>query len=179
MNASASCSNVSSTTVNCTNVASGSSVYYTLISPDGASDYTQYTLTATTNTSVDATNITLVNIPPHEIFYTLVEYGRGRGNYFYATTSKAKGLNLTESYIPEGADIELSFLHKVINIGRYINLPSETATEANFSCEYPNNTVIRQHNIDTIHRLVVLGISVTISMKLRQLGKGWAIYPCK
>ena len=150
VSAESSCSSTNSTATTCTNVASGVPVWYVLSSPESAAEYSTYTLSAATNTSESASDIKLVNIDEHEVFYTLVEYGRGRGNYFYATASKAKGMNLTQSYIPEDTDMELNFLHKVINIGRYIGLPSETATQANWSCEYPDKTVIRQHNIQAM-----------------------------
>jgi archaellum component FlaC len=94
----------------------------------------------------------MLHINDNEIFYTLVEYGRGRGNYFYATNSKSKGLNLTQSYIPELTDMELNFLHKVTNIGRYLGIPADTAIDANWICQYPDNTVIRNHNVLTLAR---------------------------
>lgn len=170
MSASAECSNINATSEQCDNVASGSTVWYVVSSPVSATEYATYSFTAITNTSVSSNTVTMLRINDNEIFYTLVEYGRGRGNYFYATNSKSKGLNLTQSYIPELTDMELNFLHKVTNVGRYLGIPGDTATDANWTCEYPDNTVIRNHNILTLIRN---GGIWTAGYKIEEIETSW------
>jgi hypothetical protein len=100
------------------------------------------------NSYTVASNLSYVRIPDKEIFYTLVEYGRGRGNYFYSTMDGKAGSGHTGvgcPYIPNGTMFELNFLHKIFNVRQYYNDPNLLAENASFTCSYPNRTIVRTH----------------------------------
>lgn len=147
------CSN-SGSIITC-DIASGSSKTYTVNSSSSDSEYDVTTFTAVTNNSCTVSTTSFIKIKNYEIFHTLVEYGRGRGNYFYDTYgggdyagSGHTGIGCP--YLPNGTMFELNFLHKVNNVKQYFGDLSATAYNASFSCVYTNDTVVRTHLITDV-----------------------------
>jgi len=97
-------------------------------------------------------DIDFINIKDSEIFHTLVEYGRGRGNYFYDSmgTTTSAGTGTGYNYVPNGTDFELNYLHKVYNVKQYFGLATSRATDVSFTCKYPYHTVVREHLVSAI-----------------------------
>jgi hypothetical protein len=118
-------------------------------------------------------NVSMVNINDAEIFHTLVEFGRGRGNYFYSTAfAGAAGSGHTGlgcPYVPNGTMFELNFLHKVFNIKQYYNDANSLATDATFTCSYPNSTIVRTHLGTSITR----GANTTVSYAIDEIEGSW------
>jgi len=165
------CTNPGGQTVSCTGIASSGTAEYIISSTGSGVEYDLYTLNTTVNgTSIN--NVSFVNIPNDEIFHTLVEYGRGRGNYFYDSmgTATSGGTGTGYQYVPNGTDFELNYLHKVYNIQQYYGLANSDATEVAFSCDYPVHTVVRQHSTDSITK----GVSEwTVSYVLSRIEGSW------
>jgi hypothetical protein len=100
-------------------------------------------------------NVSFLNIQDGRLFHTLIEFGRGRGNYFYdcfgGATSAGTGIGYNAT--PALTEMELNFLHKVVNAKPYYGLPNALATNASFMCLYPNaSTVVREHLVEYIKK---------------------------
>jgi hypothetical protein len=151
------CTNPSAGLINCI-ILSGSSKTYTVNSSSSTQEYKISTFSAVTNNTCTTSNTSLIRIHPSEIFHTLVEYGRGRGNYFF---DSYKGMNLSGSgrteqgctYLPDNTALELNYLHKILNIKQYYESPLSNAYNASFTCTYPNVTIVRQHLTTAINNL--------------------------
>jgi len=121
-----------------------------------AAEYNVSTMVANGSNGADftANNINFLKIREDEIFHTLVEFGRGRGNYFFdslgRTSSASTGTGFP--YVPNSTRFELNYLHKVFNIKQYFGLSGIKAENASFTCVYPNNTVVRVHLDESISR---------------------------
>lgn len=138
-------------------ITAGSSSTFIVTSAGTQDYYTITQFTPTMNNSYTASNtLQFIRIEEQEIFHTLVEYGRGRGNYFYDSF----GTNLSGSghtgsgcpYLPNGSIFELNYLHKVLNIKQYFGFATAKAYNASFTCTYPNSTVVRVHLVTDIDR---------------------------
>lgn len=143
------CTNPSGQTVECNDISDNAS--YVISSPASGTEYELSTLTTTLN-GTSLNDVEFINIESEEIFNTLVEYGRGRGNYFYNSmgTSTSAGTGTGYNYVPNGTDFELNYLHKVFNIKQYFGLATSRATDVSFSCVYPYHTVVREHSVSAI-----------------------------
>lgn len=108
----------------------------------------------TTNNTYTANNVNFLKIACGEIFHTLVEYGRGRGNYFYDSLNQSTSASTGTGYpyVPDNSDFELNYLHKIYNIKQYFNDATGEATNVSFQCVYPEETVVRQHLTESITR---------------------------
>ena len=150
------CSSVTATIINCDVAASGSSSYTVTDSGSAVAEYTvsKCYVSSTNNTYTSQNNVSFLRVKDREIFHTLVEYGRGRGNYFFDTIAPGvAGSGHTGvgcSYVPNATMFELNFLHKVLNIKHWFGDLKADAYNATFSCNYPNSTVVRQHLITAI-----------------------------
>jgi len=127
--------------------------------PSSLADYTVYEFPSFLNDTSNCTvvnNVSFIKIPDHEIFHTLVEFGRGRGNYFYDTFAPGKAgsghTGVGCNYVPNGSMFELNFLHKILNIRQYFNDVNLVAKNATFTCSYPNRTIVRTHLGTTISK---------------------------
>lgn len=167
-NLSCSC-NSTNLLVNCTGITSGTTYLFVINGSLANQEYLISQIRTTNGTvSAEPTNISLLRIKDSEIFHTLVEYGRGRGNYFFDTYNSlnASGSGHTNTgclYLPNGTDFELTYLHKILNIKQYYGLASADAKNATFECTYPNNTVVRQHLASTISKGAVWDAIYSIS----------------
>lgn len=105
----------------------------------------------TNGTLFTSNSLTFVKIDSSLILSTLVEYGRGDGNYFYSTYSLnesaqddfAKGHKC--NYIPQGRVVELNFLHKMFNVKPTLGLGFSNVNDATLYCKYPNENLVRMH----------------------------------
>jgi len=116
--------------------------------------YNVTAIKAVTNES-DATSNTMkfLRIRDAEIFYTLIEYGRGRGNYFVNTmVNNTDGTLNGVPFLPNETSIELNYLHKIFNVRQYFGLPTAKAYNVTWTCVYPNDTVTRTHLATSIMR---------------------------
>lgn len=140
------CTNPSGQTVTCDNIADGNSASFIMSSTTSGVEYELYTLTTTLNGNT-LNDVDFLNIADDEIIHTLVEYGRGRGNYFYDSmgTSTSAGTGTGYNYVPNATDFELNYLHKIFNIKQYFGLAGSQATDVQLVCEYPYHTVVREH----------------------------------
>jgi len=134
------------------NLAGSGSGTYTVQSPgSSASEYDVDTFSPSTNNSYTGNAVKFIRIQDREIFHTLVEYGRGRGNYFFDSAFSGKaGSGHTGagcSYLPVSTLFELNYLHKVLNIRQYFGDLTAKAYNATFTCTYPNRSIVRQHLI--------------------------------
>jgi hypothetical protein len=142
------CSNIPPIT--CT-LNSGDSGSFTIQSNGAATEYSVDTVSIQSSSQgYTGNDVLFLRIDDNEIFHTLVEYGRGRGNYFFDTL----GVKISEActYIPDNTKIELSFLHKVHPIKQYFEFGDAIARNITFSCTYPDNSMIRQHLTSSITR---------------------------
>ncbi|MCK4589626.1 MAG: hypothetical protein KAT77_04225 [Nanoarchaeota archaeon] len=133
--------------------------------PSSLAYYTVYEFPTILNDATNCdvqNNISVIRIPDDEVFHTLVEYGRGRGNYFYSTRGGAGsgGTGTGCSYVPNGTMFELNFLHKIFSIKQYFDDPYLLAANATFSCTYPNRTIVRSHQGTSISQSA-LGTTIT------------------
>ena len=135
-----------STTISCS-ISSGLKSRYIVTSPTNQENYSTHLFNATTNNSQSVNNITFLVIPNGEIFNTLVEFGRGRGNYIYNSqgggSSSSAGTGYP--YIPENTTLELTYLHKTFHVEQYLNLSNTEAANVTYQCSYPSVSVIRSH----------------------------------
>jgi hypothetical protein len=153
-------------TITCASVANGDTVNFTISNPTSGAEYTVTTLSIT---SADPTmDIKFLKIDPVEIFHTLVEFGRGRGNYFYDTGGEYHDLALTAK-VPNGTNYELNYLHKVVNVAQYYGLPSSIAEDASWTCVYPNDTSVRQHQATSTAR----GAVWTVGYGIEEIDTSW------
>jgi TolA-binding protein len=138
------CTEPVANTVSCDLAAAGSGTY-TVTSDATVGEYATQALALTTNNSYTGEIVTFVRVQDEEIFKTLVEYGRGRGNYFYDSgIMRTKGVQCTD--LPAETNIELNYLHKIYPIiNNYLNIPSAEGTDLSIYCTYPNETVGKQH----------------------------------
>ena len=145
------CTNPSGQTIICENITDGSSATFVMNSTNSGTEYTLYTLNSTL-TAGALNDVNFINIRDDEIFHTLVEYGRGRGNYFYDSmgTATSAGTGTGYNYVPNATDFELNYLHKIYNIKQYFGLANSDATDITFSCVYPYHTVVREHLVTSI-----------------------------
>jgi hypothetical protein len=151
-NTGAPCGKINNTFVSCNfnNITSFNSGWYYFTAPSSIPDYTVVTLpTALSNTANCSltNNISLLKVPNDEVFHTLVEYGRGRGNYFFSTRGGAGSGHTGTAchYLPNGTLFELNFLHKVFNVKQYFDDPDMVGLNATFTCTYPDRTIVRTH----------------------------------
>lgn len=113
-----------------------------------------------------ATPAQFIRIKDDEIFHTLVEFGRGRGNYFFDSLGRTGSASQGTGYpfVPNATKFELTYLHKVFNIGHYFGLSNrDLAENASFNCLYPNNTVVRTHLDVDVARAAEWDINYSIS----------------
>ncbi|PIN73879.1 hypothetical protein COV20_02065 [Candidatus Woesearchaeota archaeon CG10_big_fil_rev_8_21_14_0_10_45_16] len=168
--ASSTCS-VNATGVNCNGIANGGTALVNLTNP--TSDF-EYTVTTVDIHGGSTNDVKFLMINPSEIFHTLVEYGRGRGNYFFdsATSGNTSGSGATgtgTTYLPNGTDFELNYLHKVLNIRQYYGFSSSLGENATWTCVYPNQTSVRQHQAINISR----GLNWTVTYQIDEIGGSW------
>ena len=134
----------------------GQTKWYKVTSSSSNAEYLLTTFSAVTNNSYTANNVSFLRIQDDEIFHTLVEYGRGRGNYFFDSMGQGlAGSGHTGSgcrYLPNATLFELNFLHKILNIQQYFALANADAENVSFSCTYPDKTVVRHHLTSNILR---------------------------
>ena len=156
-----SCTEVNSSNVFCNDVADGATAEFLLENPTTDDNYT---ITAVSITGGTTNDIKFIAIDPDEIFYTLVEYGRGRGNYPFDSIG-----DITYPYLPNGTEFELNYLHKIFNIKQYYGLASSVAENATWTCTYPNYTSIRHHLITNIS----IGIDWTASYEINETEGSW------
>jgi len=154
------------TGVHCSSVANGNTVTFFAQNPSSVASHTLSTITLTT-TSDSITNAQLLRIDASEIFYTLVEYGRGDGDYMYSSKGDFKS-ETGYPYLPENTSFELNFLHKLFNIRQYFGQPY-TATGATFSCTYPGDSLIRTH-LDTN---TILAQNWTVNYSVDEIPTSW------
>ncbi|MBD3249055.1 hypothetical protein GF336_03345 [Candidatus Woesearchaeota archaeon] len=142
-------------TITC-DLAPGQTKSYTLDSTTANSEYTLSTFSPSTNNTYTGNSVSFLRIKDEEIFHTLVEYGRGRGNYFFDSfgsgTAGSGHTGTGCAYLPNSTMFELNFLHKVLNIKQYFSLADADAEDVIFTCTYPNNTVVRSHLVTNIQR---------------------------
>jgi len=85
----------------------------------------------------------------------LVEFGRGRGNYFFDSyspdTAGSGHSGVGCPYVPNGSMFELNYLHKVLNVKQYFLNLTAYAYNATFRCTYPNSSIVRQHLITSTY----------------------------
>lgn len=159
-------------TITCTGVAPAATVSYTLTSTAADAEYTWTQQTITANNTYTGNDVNFLRIADDEIFHTLVEYGRGRGNYFYdsmGTTSSA-GTGTGYPYVPNATDFELNYLHKIYNIKQYFDNANAVATDVSFTCTYPEHTIVRQHLTDSIARN---GTAWTANYAISEIEGSW------
>lgn len=118
-------------------------------------------------TTGDTSNsMKFLRIRDAEIFYTLIEYGRGRGNYFVNTRANdTDGTRSGYPFIPNETTIELNYLHKIFNIRQYLGLApskSSNAYNATFTCIYPSDAVVRTHLVTNITRTSIWNASYKV-----------------
>jgi len=145
----------------CASITAGSTANFTLENPANNPDYTVTTVDVSGSTT---NSVRFIKINPSEIFYTLVEFGRGRGNYPFNSAN-----NTGVPYLPNATAIELNYLHKVFNIRSYFGLSSAAATNATWTCYYPNDTSIRQHLASNLSRAALWNVSYRID----EIGGSW------
>lgn len=172
------CSLINSTLVSCT--FDGSSPpnkgsYTVSITPSAFSDHSilQFPTSLSNTTDCSYNSISQIKMPDDEIFQTLVEYGRGRGNYFYSTVGGTAGSGHTEQgcpYVPNETMFELNFLHKIFNIKQYYNDANMVAVNATFTCTYPNRTIVRSHLGKTIAQSAS---GTTITYNIDEVSGDW------
>lgn len=146
------CANPSGQTISCSTVPANGMATFIMSSPVSGTEYQLYDLTTTLN-GTDLNNVSFINIRDDEIFHDLVEFGRGRGNYFYDSmgTATSAGTGTGYNYVPNGTAFELNFLHKIYNVKQYFGLASGSdATDVTFTCVYPYQTMVRQHLTEAI-----------------------------
>ncbi len=119
------------------------------------------------SSAVATTNsMKFLRIRDAEIFYTLIEYGRGRGNYFVNTRANdTDGTRSGYPFIPNETTMELNYLHKVFNVRHYLGLaPSKSSNSYNatFTCIYPNDAVVRTHLVTNITRTTIWNASYRV-----------------
>jgi len=165
------CTNPSGQTVQCLSIADSGSATFIMNSTGVGSEYTLYTLNSTLTAGLQ-NNVSFINIRDDEIFHTLVEYGRGRGNYFYDSMGSATsaGTGTGYRYVPNATAFELNYLHKIYNIKQYFGLATSEATSITFSCVYPYHTVVREHLVSTIGND---GSDWTVSYSLPRIEGSW------
>lgn len=151
----ANCDNLTAILIQC-NISAGGSASYTIVSP-GSTDpeYNTTTFSMVSNNTYTGNDVDFIRIRSDEIFHTLVEFGRGRGNYFFDSYGGGQYAGSGHSgtgcpYVPNGTLFELNFLHKVNNIKHYFGSLTDFAYNATFQCSYPNATVVREHLINNI-----------------------------
>lgn len=133
-----------STHFNCPSVGAGTSVLFILENPTTPD---VYNVTRVTISGGAASNVLFLKIDPEEIFNTLVEFGRGRGNYPFLSKN-----DTGFPFLPNGTTFELNFLHKVFNVKQYYFLPNAVGRNASWKCIYANDSSVRQHLITNITR---------------------------
>ncbi len=166
--------------VSCQNVPSGGTASFVIRAPSSGlyNEYDLIQMNATNNASGTETPMAIVRflkIQDYEIFYTLVEYGRGRGNYFFSSSGED---NLSGSgrsapgcvYLPNGTEFELNFLHKIFNVKQYYSSATQTAEDVFFHCEYPDKTVVREHLVSDI---VKQGGFWKANYSISEIGGSW------
>lgn len=169
----ATCGAVGSTIV--CNVSASGTGQFSLTSPAADTKYKTTTITASplNGSFTSANNVTLLNIPCGEVFYTLVEFGRGRGNYLYESGSGRSGSGKSRggcTSLPNGTMFQLNYLHKIQNIQQYLGLANAEGQNATFSCNYETNTsVVRKHLISSITR----GLDWNINYSLPEITSSW------
>jgi len=160
-------------TIRC-DIPPGQKYPFQVTSSASASEYGLTTFSPTTNNSYTGNNVSFLRIKEDEIFHTLVEYGRGRGNYFFDSMGQGlAGSGHTGSgcrYLPNGTLFELNFLHKILNIQQYFGLANADAENVSFTCTYPDKTVVRQHLSTSIQKS---GGLWTVAYFISQIGGSW------
>ncbi|MBI4450848.1 hypothetical protein HY642_02650 [Candidatus Woesearchaeota archaeon] len=97
--------------------------------------------------------VRFIRIEDGRIFNTLVEYGRGRGNYFFSSfggTATSGKMYTGCTLLPNGTGFELNYLHKVYNIQQYFGYITGVAVNASFGCAYNYSRISRVHSSDAI-----------------------------
>lgn len=162
------CAEVATNVVNCS-LSTSEVGYFTMTAPTtGVIEYQRCSFNQNnSNNSYTARNaVDFVRLQEGEIFHTLIEYGRGRGNYMYDTFSGKGQSGATATgytFLPESQIVELNYLHKVQNPQQYWGRFNSILTDANFTCDYPNSTMVRgPHLANAISRATNFSINYTI-----------------
>lgn len=165
------CTNPSGQTVTCDNIASDGTAIYIINSTASGTEYELYTLNTTLN-GTGINDVNFINIQNGDVWNVLIEFGRGRGNYFYNSKggSTSAGTGIGYNYLPNATDFELNYLHKVFNIKQYFGLATSRATDVSFQCVYPFHTVVREHMVETITRD---GSEWSINYSLPRIDGSW------
>jgi hypothetical protein len=142
------CTNPSGQNIQCLTIANGADAIFIMASPNsGVGEYEVMTMTSQAGSTV-LPDVKYVRIQDKEIFLTLVEYGRGKSDYFYSSNGKA-GSGQEETgypYIPFNQSFELNYLHKIYpTISNYLGVPTAEGNDLSLSCTYPNDTVTKKH----------------------------------
>ena len=163
----------SSGVITCT-LNQGQTKNYVVNSSSSSAEYQLSVFSPVANNTYTSNNVSFLRIKDEEIFHTLVEYGRGRGNYFF--DSMQHGLagsghtGVGCAYLPNSTLFELNFLHKVLNVKQYFGDLTAEAYNAAFSCIYPNRTVVRQHLITGTQRN---SSGTYVSYKISKIEGSW------
>lgn len=172
------CTNISQAVI-CNNVTNGSEVSFVMqvinASAHPEFEISSVEINATSGgSSFFSPDLRIIRVQDHNIFHTLVEYGRGRGNYFFdsyaAGTAGSGHTGVGCSYIPSDTMLELNFLHKVVNIKQKFMLASSTAEEATFTCTYPDNNIVRIHLAE---EMTDLGSLVQVDYAIPEIEGSW------
>ncbi len=166
------CTNPSGQIIYCSNIANGNVASFTMTSPSsGVGEYEVATLTSTAGSTSNA-DVKFVRIKDEELFLTLVEFGRGKGNYFFS--SQGRGGSGQQStgykYIPTESHFELNYLHKLYpTIGNYLGVPTAEGEGLIINCDYPNASLLKHH----LATGIILGNPVEISYEADLLTTSW------
>ncbi|MFC1753480.1 hypothetical protein ACFL96_08820, partial [Thermoproteota archaeon] len=175
------CTNPTANIITCNNIAPDSPVSF-VMTVDNASAHAEFDMSTieidgtADNVTYYSPDIRLIRIQEGRIFHTLVEYGRGRGNYMYDSFGGTAGSGKTGTgcpYVPNGTRFELNFLHKVLNIGQYFELAGDDAPamNASFTCTYsPPVASVRNHQTTSIFKDADYWI---LSYFMPEIGSSW------
>ena len=144
---------VTATGGNCTNavddvtcvLGAGEKGTYVVTSDAALPEYAKTNFTMGGTGGYTSNTVNIIRIKEEELFRTLIEFSRGRGDYFFDSGSQnRKGQQCTD--LPADTAIELNYLHKVYPIlNNYFNIPSAEGSNVSIYCEYPNVTITKQH----------------------------------
>jgi hypothetical protein len=160
-------------TITC-NLNAGQIREYVVNSSSSLAEYSVRLFSPTTNNSYTGNIVRFLRIKDEEIFHTLVEFGRGRGNYFFDSAFAGKAgsghTGVGCNYVPNSTMFELNYLHKVLNVRQYFGNLTADAYNATFSCTYPNRSIVRQHLITSTQRN---SSGTYVSYKINKIEGSW------
>lgn len=146
LSASANCTHdASAKNVSCSNIQPNTTAWYSVNSTGPSAEFAVSVFSAVvTNTSFRADDIKIVNISDLNIADTLIELGRGRGDYIYSTRYGGSKQENGTTYFPANSKTQLWYLHRIYNIGQYLGLQQE-GQNITLNCTYPGLPVVSKH----------------------------------